>query len=58
MTLNGGGTVELMTATEEFAGAIAGAGTGTLDNHNNTIIADGFGTGIGIGDQSLTFINK
>ena len=57
VTLNGGGTVELMTATEEFAGAIAGAGTGTLDNHNNTIIADGFGTGIGIGDQSLTFIN-
>ena len=58
VTLNGGGTVELMTATEEFAGAIAGAGTGTLDNHNNTIIADGFGTGIGIGDQSLTFINE
>ena len=58
VTLNGGGTVELMTATEEFAGAIAGAGTGTLDNHSNTIIADGFGTGIGIGDQSLTFINE
>jgi len=58
VTLNGGGTVELMTATEEFAGAIAGAGTGTLDNHNNTIIADGFGTGIGLGDQSLTFINE
>ena len=55
---NGHGIVDLMTATEQFAAAIAGADSGTLDNVNNTIVADGYGISIGIGDGSLTFINE
>ena len=58
VALTGGGTVELMTATEQFAAAIAGAGSGVLDNFNNTIEANGDGASIGIDDQSLTFINE
>ena len=58
VALTGGGTVELMTATEQFAAAIAGAGSGVLDNFNDTIKANGDGASIGIDDQSLTFINE
>ena len=58
VALTGGGTVELMTATEQYAAAIAGAKSGTLDNFNDTIKANGDGASIGIDDQSLTFINK
>ena len=43
VALNGGGTVELTTATEQFAAAIGGADSGVLDNFNNTIKANGDG---------------
>jgi fibronectin-binding autotransporter adhesin len=59
VTLDGGGKVELTSGTEQFAADIAGSDSGgTLDNINNTIVGAGDGTSIGIGDQSLTFINE
>ncbi len=60
VALENGGTVELQTATEQFAAVITGdvnhvLAVGTLDNITDTI--EGTGT-IGIGDQTIAFDNQ
>ena len=60
VTLQGGGTVDLQTATEQIAGTISGDSSGvlspgTLDNVDNTITGTGY---IGAGDATLTLDNE